>query len=108
SHSCFRAPPPPEHYTLSLHDALPIYIQDGIPRQHAGVAIGDNALSIIRTAEVGIAEVLEPAAKREAKGQPVSSPERRGVLGVEGDRKSSRLISSHVKIAYAVFCLKKK
>src|SRR5690606_40609439 len=27
---------------------------------------------------------------------------------VEGDRKSTRLNSSHVKISYAVFCLKKK
>src|SRR5690606_41379198 len=33
------------------------------------------------------------------------------VVGVEGarqDRKSTRLNSSHVKISYAVFCLKKK
>src|SRR5207302_4508277 len=28
--------------------------------------------------------------------------------GVHGDRKSTRLNSSHVKISYAVFCLKKK
>src|SRR5690606_31847066 len=28
--------------------------------------------------------------------------------GDEGDRKSTRLNSSHVKISYAVFCLKKK
>src|SRR5690606_42050040 len=28
--------------------------------------------------------------------------------GVKGDRKSTRLNSSHVKISYAVFCLKKK
>src|SRR5690606_41618026 len=27
---------------------------------------------------------------------------------IEGDRKSTRLNSSHVKISYAVFCLKKK
>src|SRR5690349_23076878 len=36
-----------------------------------------------------------------------------GVVGVEpaavrGDRKSTRLNSSHVEISYAVFCLKKK
>src|SRR5690606_39808960 len=30
-----------------------------------------------------------------------------GVAGI-GDRKSTRLNSSHVKISYAVFCLKKK
>src|SRR5690606_39866504 len=28
--------------------------------------------------------------------------------GLRGDRKSTRLNSSHVKISYAVFCLKKK
>src|SRR5690606_41238309 len=27
---------------------------------------------------------------------------------IDGDRKSTRLNSSHVKISYAVFCLKKK
>src|SRR5690625_6884178 len=31
-----------------------------------------------------------------------------GLLGQEGDRKSTRLNSSHVAISYAVFCLKKK
>src|SRR5690606_40554586 len=35
-----------------------------------------------------------------AKGLPYRSPGR--------DRKSTRLNSSHVKISYAVFCLKKK
>src|SRR5207302_11273278 len=30
------------------------------------------------------------------------------VFGMVGDRKSTRLNSSHVKISYAVFCLKKK
>src|SRR3989442_7795403 len=33
---------------------------------------------------------------------------RRGSGQVEGDRKSTRLNSSHVRISYAVFCLKKK
>src|SRR3712207_7241469 len=31
-----------------------------------------------------------------------------GVRGEEGDRKSTRLNSSHANISYAVFCLKKK
>src|SRR5207253_10307284 len=31
-----------------------------------------------------------------------------GILASEGDRKSTRLNSSHVAISYAVFCLKKK
>src|SRR5690606_40733758 len=33
---------------------------------------------------------------------------RHGVDGMREDRKSTRLNSSHVKISYAVFCLKKK
>src|SRR5690606_5234692 len=36
------------------------------------------------------------------------NPENKDVLYFEGDRKSTRLNSSHVKISYAVFCLKKK
>src|SRR5690625_7073076 len=32
----------------------------------------------------------------------------RGLLSAAGDRKSTRLNSSHVAISYAVFCLKKK
>src|SRR6266498_170407 len=32
----------------------------------------------------------------------------RGYFDAEGDRKSTRLNSSHVRISYAVFCLKKK
>src|SRR2546421_7172145 len=31
-----------------------------------------------------------------------------GVAGAQGDRKSTRLNSSHDQISYAVFCLKKK
>src|SRR5258707_11224032 len=31
-----------------------------------------------------------------------------GLLAHEGDRKSTRLNSSHANISYAVFCLKKK
>src|SRR2546427_2665540 len=30
------------------------------------------------------------------------------IVGVDGDRKSTRLNSSHSQISYAVFCLKKK
>src|SRR5438874_3600011 len=34
--------------------------------------------------------------------------QRAAVASLEGDRKSTRLNSSHVEISYAVFCLKKK
>src|SRR5690606_39680041 len=47
-------------------------------------------------------------------GGGVASPLAHGLLqaagegGLDRDRKSTRLNSSHVKISYAVFCLKKK
>src|SRR5690606_41944214 len=43
-------------------------------------------------------------------GYPAQQPESIGAdgLSAEQDRKSTRLNSSHVKISYAVFCLKKK
>src|SRR3712207_8000930 len=46
---------------------------------------------VLELAEVQLAEVRQPLARRQA-----------------GDRKSTRLNSSHANISYAVFCLKKK
>src|SRR3989442_8902396 len=42
--------------------------------------------------------------------RPIFVPGSREILGqrLGGDRKSTRLNSSHVRISYAVFCLKKK
>src|SRR5690625_7764165 len=65
-------------YTLSLHDALPIFIKD-----------------------LKIPTFTSYQIKNE-KNRLVIGP----VIGV--DRKSTRLNSSHVAISYAVFCLKKK
>src|SRR5690349_23792422 len=43
------------------------------------------------------------------RGGVVGRPERKGEDDARrGDRKSTRLNSSHVEISYAVFCLKKK
>src|SRR5688572_32527432 len=39
---------------------------------------------------------------------PAPGRDRAGLLLLEGDRKSTRLNSSHSQISYAVFCLKKK
>src|SRR5690606_41201161 len=41
-------------------------------------------------------------------GAAVPNPASGGLRGQTRDRKSTRLNSSHVKISYAVFCLKKK
>src|SRR2546430_7005497 len=69
-----------EIYTLSLHDALPIYSPGG---------------------PGGRSEVVWDQLGRSLEGRAV-----RG-WRLE-DRKSTRLNSSHSQISYAVFCLKKK
>src|SRR5204863_2417750 len=74
----FHGTATPRIYPLSLHDALPISPRDLHPRVDRG-------------------------------GQAVSTPTgERPPRPARGDRKSTRLNSSHVEISYAVFCLKKK
>src|SRR5438105_12452090 len=82
-------PTTPHIYTLSLHDALPIFCEHRTGR----IALGNGrALARPEDLERGI------------------GPEDAQLVGaVElGDRKSTRLNSSHEWISYAVFCLKKK
>src|SRR2546430_17379093 len=78
-----------EIYTLSLHDALPISHR---PPHH---------LDPVDVIGREIAEVVGPAGC--VLGHSVDQH-----LDVVGDRKSTRLNSSHSQISYAVFCLKKK
>src|SRR4051812_49846791 len=68
-----------EIYTLSLHDALPIFSEE---LRSVGADTADDAFGIALDDTV--------------------------VTGVNSDRKSTRLNSSHMSISYAVFCLKKK
>src|SRR2546429_5058981 len=79
-----------EIYTLSLHDALPISGRCGGARGGAGPS-GQRP------------EAPRPVARRHG-GQEDLPPEKSRL----GDRKSTRLNSSHGYISYAVFCLKKK
>src|SRR5690606_41571204 len=53
-----------------------------------------------------MAPIPEPVAR--AASPPSSRATLRSSSAALGDRKSTRLNSSHVKISYAVFCLKKK
>src|SRR3712207_8795406 len=76
-----------EIYTLSLHDALPIY-------RVANVA-----------AAIDITDEHRPALR--IGGRDPTAARSRGARGT-ADRKSTRLNSSHANISYAVFCLKKK
>src|SRR5438094_5894783 len=68
-----------EIYTLSLHDALPIYHDQSDPH-------GGGSRRHRQVPQSGL-------------GPTAPGP---------GDRKSTRLNSSHRTISYAVFCLKKK
>src|SRR2546429_7095873 len=77
-----------EIYTLSLHDALPIF-------SYTFVAVW-SALST--TIKLGIAGV--------SFARICAQPRR--LAAEQRDRKSTRLNSSHGYISYAVFCLKKK
>src|SRR2546430_6530681 len=79
-----------EIYTLSLHDALPIY---------SGFAAGSSHL-LRKRRHASLfcsyhASSLTPSRKWRRKRE-------------KRDRKSTRLNSSHSQISYAVFCLKKK
>src|SRR2546426_6868385 len=68
-----------EIYTLSLHDALPIFEEERKARRE-GIQVQPGAQ--------GGVDVRDGVGER--------------------DRKSTRLNSSHLVISYAVFCLKKK
>src|SRR5437762_6234645 len=93
--SLFNAPPTPEIYTLSLHDALPI----------SRAILSENRLKARLHFGLAFWRKLRPTGRL----QRGHSGESRSFSGEEvGDRKSTRLNSSHRCISYAVFCLKKK
>src|SRR5690606_42015397 len=102
------AAPPTEIYTLSLHDALPILFNINLmgvmraTRKALPIFLEKGEGVIINTASAaGIAGSRAGAAYTASKHAVV------GYTKNVGDRKSTRLNSSHVKISYAVFCLKK-
>src|SRR5438477_9770317 len=88
-----------EIYTLSLHDALPIS-----ERGLRAVVLDPDVLDQpgVRTAGAHAVELVPEHLERLLHA----------LLRLEeqfhGDRKSTRLNSSHMSISYAVFCLKKK
>src|SRR5947207_6014398 len=85
----FNDPATTEIYTLSLHDALPIWRRrrDRPTRRWAARALLHRPLRV------------RPPPRLRSGGGARFRPE---------DRKSTRLNSSHTVISYAVFCLKKK
>src|SRR5439155_10907828 len=86
----FNATATTEIYTLSLHDALPIWRS----------RCGRDTFGFLQRSGPG----------RVLAHNQEGGPWRRNLPGQDNlaDRKSTRLNSSHVAISYAVFCLKKK
>src|SRR5438034_6437691 len=94
-------PAPTEIYTLSLHDALPIFqenqrlFQNSLRRAQLIILMNTpsstRVAGFIRSPSLWKCESVANGNKRKS-----------------GDRKSTRLNSSHTVISYAVFCLKKK
>src|SRR5207247_9465013 len=90
-------------YTLSLHDALPIYTIEAEVFNYLDKieALG----GAVRCIEEGFYDrELSEAAYRYQRQIETNE---RILVGLK-DRKSTRLNSSHEWISYAVFCLKKK
>src|SRR5256885_5804987 len=85
-----------EIYTLSLHDALPIYYRAG------GLPAVMNEL---RRAGKLHEDALTVSGKSMGENVKRAKIEDADVIR---DRKSTRLNSSHLVNSYAVFCLKKK
>src|SRR5690606_40272524 len=89
----------PAIYTLSLHDALPISV-------HVRTALRRERRFPQERRHVAL---RYRRASRPGERSPIAAPTGHGHLRIQAiDRKSTRLNSSHVKISYAVFCLKKK
>src|SRR5438045_5937423 len=90
-----------EIYTLSLHDALPIWMRLGkLGLSLTGSYLGYQFQNLFLGEEA-------KAANRRQFGEKASRRVQEE-LGSMKDRKSTRLNSSHLGISYAVFCLKKK
>src|SRR3712207_8533337 len=90
-----------EIYTLSLHDALPIWsLRPRVRRR-------DEVVNVQVAPVVKVGENLHPG----HGGQLPIVPDGEHTVAVghhlREDRKSTRLNSSHANISYAVFCLQK-
>src|SRR5207253_7593997 len=95
-------------YTLSLHDALPIFSERSGEYEQRRDHLGDLQFSPSNPARVEI-DLLRRRRRRSTRIPSPATPSPTSMEPAERqqDRKSTRLNSSHVAISYAVFCLKK-
>src|SRR5207302_4764821 len=104
----FVSPRPPTSSTLSLHDALPISparaFDQCLPDIFGSTRIDPVLNGLHRFADRRIRIFfLETMAADEVLRDRITDGH---AVIHKRDRKSTRLNSSHVKISYAVFCLK--
>src|SRR5690606_42021863 len=101
---CPRRPPPPSPplfpYTTLFRSVARHFIQLALAVLHEGIPVGRG---LQRAVVQQFVEQQRMA--RQVGGGPVAGGDH---ADHALDRKSTRLNSSHVKISYAVFCLKKK
>src|SRR5690554_6029151 len=94
-------------------------VQNPVAALHEAERIGDRILQLQAGGGAAAAEKRQPVAEQNrhgGQGQSVEqamaqeAADQMGIVhvAVMKDRKSTRLNSSHVRISYAVFCLKKK
>src|SRR5205085_12126902 len=96
----FHDTPPPDIPTLSLHDALPIW---------SALTAGSGPISTLPFVSAILAsKSLTTSRATISRFTDTTGCSRIGKPRDCGDRKSTRLNSSHSQISYAVFCLKKK
>src|SRR5256886_6709892 len=104
----FNDPPPTESSPLPLHDVLPINHrrqrdEDGARQAQLDQLEGAVDWPVEEGAQRDVGH-REQHHRREEHRREVAE----NFLKKWGDRKSTRLNSSHSQISYAVFCLKKK
>src|SRR5439155_17483619 len=104
----FNATATTEIYTLSLHDALPIYIDAATASSPRRRASPEGSKTSPSSSGSGSAPDGPTVFYGHRQDQHADARSRRGgdLRRQPRDRKSTRLNSSHVAISYAVFCLK--
>src|SRR5207249_10874204 len=107
-HASSKAMTTPALSTLSLHDALPIStlaLRDVFQTKSEVIIMPGSGRTAL---EAGALSIIEPGDRVLVVGAGAFGPLMREIMDRVGDRKSTRLNSSHVSIPYAVFCLKQK
>src|SRR5690606_39583845 len=96
------------HAWIGIIHARDILTHRAVEQRHRLGQVADHGAKRGAFPEIDVVTVEEDAARRRLQRADDEARERRLARGRGADRKSTRLNSSHVKISYAVFCLKKK